>query len=415
MRAFILGLTALWTAGAEERLALRPLMQEALRANPEVLAARKRYEAATHRPARESALPDTMISGGYASTGSPRPLANLGTDPVANIGVMITQELPGPGKRGLRGEIAEREADAEFQQYQAAQLSVLTRVKSAWHRLGAAYDLLDILRSTQNLVQETVKVTEVRYAAGQAAQQDIFKAQTQRAALDLRLERLRQEIRSREAELNALLARQPGTPLGRPLPVPAPEFRLALAELMNAAQKNSPELARERKRIEREELSVNLARKGLQPDYAVSGGYFNMGRMADMYQFRVDITLPVFNRGRVRSEVAERSAELTAARRGFEAAGQTIAFRLQEDYRAAETSRKILDLYRDTLIPQARLTLESSIPAYSQGKVEFLTLLNNLLAVLEYETTSREEELNYVLALVRLEELTALELVEVGA
>ncbi|HBY62735.1 MAG TPA: hypothetical protein DEH78_23170, partial [Solibacterales bacterium] len=256
---------------------------------------------------------------------------------------------------------------------------------------------------------------EVRYAAGQAAQQDIFKGQTQLAALDLRLERLRQEIRSREAELNALAARQPGAPLGRPAATPAPAFTLQLPALLAAVQRNSPDLSRDRKRIERDELSVSLARKGAQPDYALSGGYFNMGRMADMYQFRVDISLPVFNRSRVRSEVAERSAELAAARRGFESTAQTLAFRLQEDFRAAETSRKILDLYHGTLIPQAKLTLESSIPAYSQGKVDFLTLLNNLLAVLEYETTAREEQLNYLLALVRLEELTATEILEVGA
>ncbi|HBY62734.1 MAG TPA: hypothetical protein DEH78_23165, partial [Solibacterales bacterium] len=143
VRVFLFGLISVWTVFAEERFALRPLLAEALRANPDVLAARKRYEAATHRPARESALPDTMISGGYASTGNPRPLSNIGIDPVANIGFMITQPLPGPGKRGLRGEIAEREAHAEFEQYQAAQLAVVARVKTAWHRLAAAYDLLD--------------------------------------------------------------------------------------------------------------------------------------------------------------------------------------------------------------------------------------------------------------------------------
>ena len=42
---------------------------------------------------------------------------------------MFTQEFPWPGKRKLKGEMAEREAEAEFQQYQTVQLGVLARLK----------------------------------------------------------------------------------------------------------------------------------------------------------------------------------------------------------------------------------------------------------------------------------------------
>jgi outer membrane protein, heavy metal efflux system len=96
---------------AQETLALDTLVAEALRNNPEVLAAQKRYEALRQRPAQESALADPMLSLGYASVGSPLPGAGLGREPMARAGVMLSQEIPYPGKRKLRGGIAEREAD----------------------------------------------------------------------------------------------------------------------------------------------------------------------------------------------------------------------------------------------------------------------------------------------------------------
>src|SRR5262249_45209046 len=96
---------------------LGPLVDEALRGNREILAAQKRYEAARQRPAQERSLPDPMVSLGYASNGWPYPGAGLGRDVTSNIGVAVSQEMPFPGKRQLRGEIAEKQAGAEFEQY----------------------------------------------------------------------------------------------------------------------------------------------------------------------------------------------------------------------------------------------------------------------------------------------------------
>jgi outer membrane protein TolC len=88
-----------WAAAQtpEKRISLRELTSEAMANNPEIVAAQKKYEAARQRPTQESTLPDPMISVGYASVGNPLPGAGLGTQPVANVGVMVSQEVPFPG------------------------------------------------------------------------------------------------------------------------------------------------------------------------------------------------------------------------------------------------------------------------------------------------------------------------------
>jgi outer membrane protein TolC len=272
---------------------LKQLVEEALRRNPEIVAAQKRVEAARQRPDRESALPDPMFSVGYTSAGKPWPLAGVGREPTANAGVMISQEIPAPGKTRLRGAIAQREADAEFQEYQQVKLSVVSRLKQAWHRLHHTYAMAELLERNRDLLRKFLRVAEARYAVGKGMQQDLFRAQTQLSVLETKLERMQQERRSREAEINSLLFRPLDTPVPRP-PEPALlEFRMPLEDLNAAAREYSPMLRRDEKKIERAELAVNLARKDYYPDYAVSGGYFNMGGMPDMYQFRVDVTLPL--------------------------------------------------------------------------------------------------------------------------
>src|SRR5260370_33896628 len=118
---------------------LASLLEEALRNNREIVAAQKKYEAARQRPTQESILPDPMISLGYNSVGNPLPGAGLGKDVLANAGVMVSQEIPFPGKLKLKGDMAAKEAQAEYQQYQAVQLAAMSRLLQANYRLQYTY------------------------------------------------------------------------------------------------------------------------------------------------------------------------------------------------------------------------------------------------------------------------------------
>ena len=407
----LLGLLALaLCASAEDRLRLEDLIPEVLRANPEIGAAQKRYEAARQRPPQESSLPEPMLSLGYTSSGSPRPFAGLGREPVANAGVMVSQEFPFPGKRKLRGEIAAREAEADFQQYQAVQLSVVARVQQAFHRLHYAWTAREVLARNRDLLRQVLRATEARYAVGKAQQQDIFKAQTQLSILETRLAKLAQEQRSREAELNSLLGRPVGSPLARPADLAPAPLHLSLAELLAQARDHAPMLQREEKMVQRAQLAVNLARKEYYPDYTLSAGVYHMGAMPSMYMARVDFKLPAWFWGKQRAGVAEEVGNLSQARHNLAAAGQTLAFRLQDDYLMAETSYRLTEMYSGTVIPQSNLALQSSLASYETGGVDFLTVLANLTAVLDYELNYQEELQSYFLALARLEEMTGVSL-----
>jgi len=396
--------------GQEERLRLDDLVTEALRNNPEVLAAQKRYEAARQRPAQESSLPDPMLSLGYTSVGSPRPFAGIGVEPTANAGLMVSQEFPFPGKRKLRGDVARKEAGADFELYQATQLNVVSRLKQAYYRLYYAYAARDVLERNKELLRKLLRITEARYSVGRAAQQDIFKAQTELSILETRLVNLAREREAREAELNSLLNRPPGSPLARPAEVQPKDTILALEELYAAARENSPMLRRDQKMIERTELALNLARKDYYPDYVLSGGYFNQAGMADMWQFRVDFKLPAYFWRKQRAAVTERAQSLSQSRRTYESTNQALHFRIKDDYLMATTSNRLMKLYGQTVIPQASLALESSLATYETGTVDFLSVLTNYVTVVEYEMNYYEELQNYYVALSRLEEMTGLPL-----
>ncbi len=406
--AFILVWASLvaYSQAEESRVSLRELASEAIKRNPEIVAAQKSYESARQRPTQESSLPDPMISLGYVSVGNPLPGAGLGSQVLSNIGVMYSQELPYPGKLKLKGEIASKEADATFQQYQAVELGVISRLKQAYYRLQYTYAASDLLIRNRDLLNKLASVTEARYSVGKAAQQDVFKAQIEISILETRLVKLQQERVSSEAEINSILNRRPETPLGRPEDVKPKELTATLEDLFAAAAQNSPMLRRDQKMIERSELAVNSARKEYYPDVTLSGGYFNQGGMAPMYQFQASFKVPIYFWRKQRAGVNEQISMLSEARRTYEATDQSLHFRIKDDYSMAQASSRLMKLYTQTVVPQGNSALESSLSTYETGAVDFLSVLTNFTTVLDYEMNYYDEALNYQLALSRLEEMT---------
>jgi outer membrane protein, heavy metal efflux system len=401
--ATVLAVPAL--AQTSERLALADAIADALRANPEIAAAEQRYAAARQRPAQEGSLPDPMVTAGYNSSGNPLPGAGLGTEPTANIGFMISQQLPYSTKRKLRGTLAERDADAVAQEIATARLNITSRVKQAYYRLAYTYDAGDVLGRNSALLDTLLKVSEGRYAVGQAAQQDVIKAQTQLSILELQMQRLEQQRATRVGELNALLNRPPASPLGRPDDLTLVPFDETLDALVAAAMAHAPMLERDRIMIDRSLIAVTAAQKEYKPDFALAGGYYYMGAMPSMYEFRFDVTLPL-RRERRAAAVAEQLSTVEATRNTYQGNKLSLQSRVQEDYQMASTSLRLARLYRDTVLPQSRLALESSMASYQTGAVDFLSVLTNFGSVLEYEMSYFEELADFHSAVSRLDEMT---------
>ena len=393
-----------------EAQSLKSLIQEALANSPEIAAARKRVEAARQRPSQASSLPDPMVSPGWQSTRYPWPGAGLGSQPTANIGLMVTQEVPFPGKRKLAGDMAEREAGAEWQDYQQVQLGLVSKLKQAYYRRAYAAGALEVLERNAALLKKFQTLTELRYSVGKAAQQDVLKTQTQQTLLDARKIQLQRESAAREAELLSLTNRRPGERLEPGPPLQSVAITTTLEELFAAARENSPMLRRDEQMIKRAELAVNMARKEYYPDFAVNAGVYSMGAMAPMYMFRADFRLPLYYFRKQRAAVAEKAHELASQRKSYEAGAQSLVFRIKDDFLMAQASAQLAALYEKEVIPLAGLTVESSLAGYESGQTQFLDVMMNLITVVEYGMNYLEELQNVHVTLARIEEMTGKEL-----
>jgi len=393
----------------QKPLELQGLITEALRDNPDILAAQKRYEAARQRPRQQSSLPDPTLSMGYFSNGNPLPGAGLGAQPTSNIGFSFTQDFPYPGKLRLRGDISAKDADAELEQYRAVERAVVLRLSEAYYRFHHSFPAMEVLDRNHALLETLLRTVEARYGVGKANQQEAFRTQTQLTILETQRVQLENERRTRQAEINSILNRPLDTELGVPPDHEPRDMVHSLEDLETSARYTAPELRRDQKLVERSQLALNLAHKDSYPDYALTGGYYYMGGLPAGYEFRADVKLPL-EFSRRRAEVSEQAQKIAEARHEYTADTTSINYRIEEAYLAALTAYKLAVLYRETAIPQAHLTLQSSLTAYQNGAIDFTSVFMNQIAVLEYEMGYHEQMLNHDLAVSQLEALTGLTL-----
>ena len=388
-------------------VSLNDLVEEALRQNPAIQAARQALEAkrALILPART--LPDPLIS--FQTMGNLVPPSLQTGDPSSGRTLSIEQEVPYPGKLGLQGKIAETEAQAESWNYEQTRREVVAELKLAYYDLYLIHQSIETVQKDKSLLEDVARIADARYRVGQGLQQDVLKAQVEVSRLIDRLTVLEQQKGVAEAMLNRLLYRPTDTPMARPAPFGKATLRYSFPELSRLAETAFAPLKMQEREIDRGQYAVQLARKQFRPDFAFGFTYFNRSALPEMYGLMVSARLPLYYWRRQRPELASATASLLGAQKQRESIGSLLILKLKDAYLKATTSERLMELYLGGVIPQATLSFESATAGYQVGRVDFLTLVDNLVTLLEYELRYHQALTEYQKALAELEALVGAE------
>lgn len=380
-------------------LKLHTLVEEALRRNPDIQAAKRRWEASQAIIPQVQSLPDPSLVLGYQRMPMLEPLEG----PVYGF----SQKFPFPGKLGLKGEVAARQADRIEQEYLATQLNVIARLKRQYWDLHFIHKSIDIVEKNKLLLMQFEKTANARYSVGKTAQQDVFRAQVELSRVLDRLAVLEQQKESLHAAINRILNRPPIGPLGTPEKIQLTPIPHNLPELARRAESFSPILLATAKSVDQGEESVALARKEYFPDFNLSAlGTRNERINENGYQIMFGIQIPLFFQTKQREGVNQAVADLSRAREDLTATRQDLLFQVKDAFERAQRATRLVKIVGQAIIPQATLALQSAQAGYSVDKVDFLTLLNNLLTLQENELELHGEMVEHEKAVARLEELT---------
>jgi outer membrane protein TolC len=387
---------------------LADLLTEAEKNNPQIQAARHGWQSAKQIPTQVATRPDPQVVLQQMNVGSPRPFAGYTNSDFAYLGVGVSQDLPYPGKLRLKGEIAQKEADATEQKYESIRRTITAGVKMAYFQLGYLAKRQRILDDDGQLLEQVEQAAEARYRNGMGNQQEVLQAQLERTKLLREINRNQSEQGKMQAALKTFLNRSQSSPDIETAELSESTLAYNFDQLSTAAKAGNPDLAEMQKMVERQGLQVDLAKKDFYPDFNVQGMWQRTDptQFRAYYQFTVGMRIPLYRTRRQRPELAQAESDRDRAKSELDAQSQQTALQLRQQFIGAEKSAELLKIYREGLIPQARAALQAGMAAYQSNRQDFQALLASFLDVLkldeEYWQTLSEHET----ALAQLEEIT---------
>ena len=353
------------------------LLDYARNNNPEYASMRHEADAAGERVTPAGALPDPRFRielMDITRMGEQSP--TLDPSRVGSTKYTISQEIPWYGKRDLKREIAEIEADGARGKARGAWADIAARLKSAHAQLYLIGRNEAISREILDLMVQLEKTAQARYAGGLAMQQDVIRAQIEQTAMKNELIMFDNEARMLTARINTLLARPASAPLAMPealKPIPAPA-KLDFVALEERVRSRNPRLFADDAGIRSAEKKRDLAYKERYPDFMIGVSPVQFDSSVKEWELMVEFNIPLQQSSR-RAMERESESMLAAARSRKDATANDLLGELAENLAAIEAARRQEQLVATTLLPQAQMTFSSALASYENGQADFAMLL----------------------------------------
>lgn len=372
-------------------------LQYAILNSPRVKAAYFEWLASIERITRARSLPDPLLT--YQMD-----IAKT----VESIMPGLMMEFPGPGKLGLRAEVASKETDARYYAFETEVLQAAFEVKKAYYQLYFLTDKIRVNRETLDVVSQMEQIASRQNDVGKSTLQDVLRIQMEQDRLNTEIANLEDSHAPLVTAFKAALGLKAGDPIP-PLPVnfETTPLDLSVDEMLSALYERNPRLKAMEADVSRAEASIRLAAKARIPDFAV-GLESDLAMAPVMYRPLFAMTLPIW-RDKIAAEITETQAMKGAAEAGLSVEQIKLAVELAEKSFMFREAGRNLSLIKKVLLPKARQALEIARGKYITGQTGYLDLVDAWRTVLGIELELVEARTQRELALAELSLLIAVQ------
>ena len=386
-------------------LTLDQAVATALSHNPEYAAMRAAAQAAESMPSQEGALPEPRLT--LLADNIPVDSFSLREEPMTQLQIGLSQELPFFGKRGLMRTAAQASAQAMTYNADETRWLLVKEVKMEWWELFYLEHALETTRHNLDLMRQLVVTAENKYKVSKGMQQDVLLTQVELSGmLDMELEQKTMRSQSM-AKLNTLMNRDASVEIQLPsaLPERFPPLK-KLAEIVALAHKNRPQLNAARAQMTAAQQRLALARKNYYPDFEIGAMYGSrVGRM-DMVTLELSMNLPLYTGSRQDAALNQRRHEFAQAQHLIAQNHNTIQQDIAVTLATYERAQNKIALLKRGIIPQYQQVVAAMLAGYRANNADFTDVVNAQKALYDYESQYWRAYANAQQALANLEATT---------
>lgn len=373
---------------------LNSLVDRAVRANPDLRIAQARVrEARAQRGVVNADLyPQVNASGSYQRRRiSENAFATQGTGNSPNVDGNLFQasfdasweiDVFGGVRRGI--EAANADLAAEIENRRDVLVTLLAEVARNYVELRSSQRQAAIARANLQAQQETLELTRVRFTAGLVSDLDVARAEAQVQTTASQIPALETLSRQSIHLLSVLVGQEPTAlvpELTSETPIP-PSPPVVPVGLPSELLRRRPDVRRAERQIAGATARIGVATADLYPKFSITGliglQSSKVGNLGDsgstFWSIIPGVSLPIFNFGKIRSNIAVQNAREEQALVTYE---QTVLTGLREVEDALVAFSK--DQTRRQTLAEAvaanRRAVDLANQLYRQGLTDFLSVL----------------------------------------
>jgi multidrug efflux system outer membrane protein len=377
-------------------LVLNNLVTDALAANTDLATAQaKLREARARRDLSRAGLgPSVGVSGSASRSEGSRETGSGATRNLYSAGFDASWEpdIFGGTRRGV--EAAEADLQASEETLRDTRVSLVAEVGRNYVDLRSGERRLAIAEANLATQKETYDLTSWRQQAGLVSQLDEAQALTALEQTQAALPSLRTAISEARNRLAILLGRAPGeldARLAAKSETPVAPDAVSTGIPADTLRQR-PDVRAAERRLAAQTARLGEAEAARYPSFTLSGSLgleslalgSLIGSSAATHSLLAGITAPIFDAGRIRSNIAVQDALLEQSRLGYQAAVLTALEEVENALVGLANAReRQLQLARAT--DSARSTLEIARNRYAAGLADFQTVLDSQRTLLTLE------------------------------
>ena len=260
-----------------------------------------------------------LVSGGASATRE-RSSANApvrGGQTFADYGVNLSAsfELDIWGRLRRATESAQASLLASEQGKGTVVLTVVSTIASGYIQLRALDRQLEIAQRTSQSLGEAARLQRVRFEEGAVPESDFQQAESQYREAVARVPELEREIAQQENFISVLLGHNPG-PIERGRDIDTLLFPAVPEALPASLLERRPDIREAEQNLVAANANIGVAKAAYFPDISLTGLLgLESAQLSNLFRgpsrvwsFGAGVVQPIFNAGRIRSQVAQAEA-----------------------------------------------------------------------------------------------------------
>ena len=366
--------------------------------SPMLHAEREQWRAAVEKEPQAVSLEDPMVMAG-------KRLANVG--PMMDLQAWragVTQTIPWWQKLSSQGNIAATESDMAAIRYEAALRDLVIEIKDSYYELCYLDQALAITEQIESLLKNEALLAYQELTVGRTQLHEAFRAESWSAQLAYDRILLSEQRAAQAERMKALLNLPPDTTIGPVQTCPLYVVSDLIDPLYQRAEDYSSVLKIRGLEIVRAGYERFLAQLSRIPDINLGFDFMKMPGDPDAWAGLFAMNLPIWEQ-RNQALIREKKAMEQAA--WYEALQDTNQVRqvVTQTYFAVQLTRRLADLYADTLLPQSESVMHQAELFFRNGQASFSNLIESTLAFHNFQLAYHRALADHGQAIGRLEQV----------